>query len=182
LVLVALFFLARDRWRGSVAIQLLLSLGVISYFVVFPFLVNLTGGALVARFSDFDSTGRDVLALVDYQVFLDNPVFGVGVGQSTYYHIPYFGYAKQTHTEYSRLLAEHGSFGLGIIILWLGVAIARFLRRSSAMDKALGLGFVAWALFYMLHAATRMVAPSLAFGLGMAHFVLEDEESRNVSK
>jgi len=175
LVLVALFFLVRDRWRGSVAVQLLLSLGVVFYFVVFPFLVNLTGGALVARFSDFDSTGRDVLVQVDYQVFLDNPVFGVGVGQSVYYHTSYFGYAKPTHTESSRLLAEHGSLGMGVMVLWLVVAISRFLRRSSAMDKALGLGFVAWALFYMLHAATRMVAPSLAFGLGMAHFALDDD-------
>ena len=175
LVLVAVFFLSRDRWRGSTAIQLLLSLGIISYFVVFPFLVNLTGGALVARFSDFDSTGRDVLVQVDYQVFLDNPVFGVGVGQSIYSHTPYFGYAKPTHTEYGRLLAEHGSLGLSVMVLWLVVTISRFLRRSSAMDKALGLGFIAWGLLYMLHSATRLVAPSLAFGLAMARFALDDD-------
>jgi hypothetical protein len=176
-LMVAVFFLMRDRLRRSRILTILTQLSIAAYFIIFPFLLNLTGGAVVDRFSDFDSTGRDKIVEIDYDLFLANPVFGVGVGQSTYYHIPYFGYAKPTHTEYSRLMAEHGSLGVTAMVLLALVTLYRFLSRRSPFSKSLSASMSVWCLLYMMHAATRMVAPSFVFGLAAARFLPEEEKS-----
>jgi hypothetical protein len=150
---------------------------LVVYFAVLPLLSSLTGDAVFARFRDFDSTGRDILIWIDYQLFLENPIWGVGVGQSPYYHAFTFGYPKPTHTEYSRLLAEHGSFGIAVFVLFVVATLIRFFSRRSAISKGFALGFTVWALLYMAHSATRMVAPSFAFGLAAAHFLPEEDET-----
>jgi O-antigen ligase len=176
-VAVAALIILRKRSQGINLVVVALIIGLISYYVVLPFLTSLTGGALGIRFSDFDTTDRDILVKIDYQVFLDHPVFGVGVGQSLPYHIPIFGYPKNTHTEYGRLLAEHGSFGVAMILILVGVAFSRLFSRRSPLSKSIAVGFTIWALLYMTHAATRLVAPSFAFGLAAACFLPEEEEA-----
>ncbi len=175
---VGAVFLVRDQRRAFQFIGVFLGLGVLGYLIIFPAINNLTGGTILERFSDFDSTGRDILFKIDYQLFLDNPVFGVGVGESPYYHIAAFGYLKPTHTEYGRLLAEHGSLGLAALVLLAWVTLSRIFLRAPAMSKAVSVGFTFWALFYLIHSATRMVAPSLAFGLATARFLPEESELR----
>jgi hypothetical protein len=177
-VAMSIPFLFRSRWQGSNAFSIILVFGVLGYFVVFPFLNNLTGGAIASRFSDLDSTGRDVLVEIDYKVFQENPILGVGVGQSVYYHVPYFGYRKPTHTEYSRLLAEHGSLGVAALLLLTGITLSRITSKRSAFSKSVSVSFTTWALLYMTHAATRMVAPSFAFGLAAASFLTEEEPNK----
>lgn len=172
-------FLMRDRRLILKLIGIVLVIGLLGSFVIFPMLNKMTGGTMLVRYSDFDSTGRDVLVRIDYQVFLDNPILGVGVGQSRKYHIPYFGYAKSTHTEYGRLLAEHGSLGLAVIALLIGITLFRVFSHRSPISKAISTGFTVWALLYMLAAATRMVAPSFAFGLAAARFLPEDKDSHD---
>jgi len=176
---VGALFLIRDRRLFFRILGSVISLGLLAYFVVFPFLNNLTGGTVVTRFSDFDSTGRDVLFEIDYQLFLDNPVLGVGVGQSPKYHISAFGYPKPTHTEYSRLLAEHGGLGLLAIILLAVVTLTRIFSRQTALWKGAAVGFTVWALLFMVHSATRMIAPSFAFGLAAARFLPEEDEPKD---
>jgi hypothetical protein len=176
-VAVGTFFLVSDRKRIFNTFAIVLVFGSLVYFVVFPLLNDLTGGSVVVRFSDIDSTGRDVLFQIDYEVFLKNPVWGVGVGQSPFFHVPYFGYPKPTHTEYSRLLAEHGSFGVAAMALLAGVTLFRLFSRRPSISKGISTGFTTWALLYMAHSATRMVAPSLVFGLAAARFVPEEEET-----
>jgi O-antigen ligase len=133
---------------------------------------------VIVRFTDTDPTGRDLLVEVDYQVFREHPIWGAGVGQSLYYHIPVFGYKKNTHTEYSRLLAEHGIFGIGVIALMFGVLLSHVLSRRSVFSKAISTGSIVWALLYFTHSATRLVAPSFTFGLAAAQFELDDEEKK----
>lgn len=172
-------FIIRDRrllFRilGSVTL-----LGLLGYFVIFPFINNLTGGTVVGRFSSLDTTDRDVLFEIDYRIFQDNPVLGVGVGQSPRYHIPVFGFPKPTHTEYSRLLAEHGFFGIAVMALWALVLLSRMLSRQDPLWKGMSVGFTVWGLLFMFHSATRMVAPSFTFGLAAAGFLPEEEQPKD---
>lgn len=165
--------LVSDRKWAPRAIGVLLGVGLFIYLVVFPAIVDLTGGLVLNRFSDFDSTGRLELAEIDLEVFMDHPVYGVGVGGSLDLHIPYFGYRKNTHTEYSRLLAEHGLLGVAVILLLAGALFTRTFNRRPPAAKCLSISLTLWALLYMVHAATRMVAPSFAFGLAAAHLLPE---------
>jgi hypothetical protein len=177
-VAVGLFFLFRNRRVATRVFGILLAFGLLGYFVVFPFVDKLTGGAVITRFTSTDTTGRDILFQIDYDLFLKNPVWGVGVGQSPLYHIATFGYPKPTHTEYSRLLAEHGSFGVAIMAILALVTISRMLSRRDAISKGISAGFSIWTLLYFTHSATRLVAPSFTFGLAAAQFHLEDEDNK----
>lgn len=177
-VLTASFFLLRDRLRRSRLLTFILQLSAIGYFVLFPYLLNLTEGALLDRYSDLDTTGRDVLFQIDYQLFLDNPFLGVGVGYSPFYHVSVFGYAKPTHTEYSRLLAEHGVLGASAIALLLGVALARAFSRRTPISKGFSVGFTIWGLLYMTHSATRLVVPSVALALAAADFIADEDPAK----
>jgi len=176
-ILVAVFFLSRDRRRTSRIYGGLLALAALGYFVIFPYLNNFTNGALLGRFKSIDDTGRSILVEIDYQVFLDHPILGVGVGQSPIYHLPVFGYLKPTHTEYSRLPAEHGILGVIIIAILLLVALLRIFSKRPPASKAISTSMSIWALLYFLHSATRTVAPSLTFGLAAAQFDPDVEES-----
>jgi O-antigen ligase len=175
-LVVAIFFMLQDRQRIFNVLAILLVIGLLVFYVSFPVLNNLTGGAVLLRFVDIDTTGRDVLIQIDYEIFKDNPVWGVGVGESPPYHVPYFGYPKPSHTEYTRLLAEHGYLGVAAIVLLAGVTLSRYFSRRSAISKAISTGFTTWTLLYLAHSATRMVAPSLTFGLAAARFLTEEEE------
>ena len=64
-----------------------------------------------------------------------------------------------------------GCLGVAVMVLLIGVSLSRAFSSRSALSKGISTGFTAWALLYMTHAATRMVAPSFAFGLAAARFL-----------
>jgi hypothetical protein len=176
-VLSALPILVRGRQQRFRVLGAVFILGLLGYFVILPQINNYTSGALLRRFSDFDSTGRDVLVQIDLRLFQANPIWGVGVGQSVFFHpVDSYGFILESHTEYGRLLAEHGIFGALIIVLLLSVTIYRLFSQKSSFSKAISTSFSIWALFYMLHSATRTVAPSVAFGLAAARFLTDENE------
>ncbi len=145
------------------------------WMIALPYLDQFTGGMLTARFQDTGSTGRDVLAKADWQAFLENPLFGVGPGQALIYHIR-FGLMTSSHTEYTRLLAEHGSLGL-ISLLLLALSVSkRVFDNTSPEGKDFKMLLTAWALLYMLNTTMRTALPGFAFGLGIAIFIFEEKE------
>jgi O-antigen ligase len=160
-------YLSRDA-RARVKIIFLGGLlFVIVTFVVLPRLDTFTGGALSARFENTDSTGRNTIAGADVQIWLENPFFGVGPGESKVEHALYYR-TIATHTEYTRLLAEHGLFGIVAGLLLFVMAARSFLRIGRMRNintKALLAPMEVWALLYMIDKAMRLVAPAFTFGL-----------------
>ena len=160
-------YLSRDA-RSRIKILLIaVLLFVVASYVVLPRLEVFTGGALSARFQNTNTTGRDRIAEADLQIWYDNPIFGVGAGESKIEHALYIRRIS-THTEYTRLLAEHGLLGLAAGLLLLVMAAQRFLyirQMRSVAAKALIAPMVIWALLYMIDKAMRLVAPSFTFGL-----------------
>jgi hypothetical protein len=77
------------------------------------------------------------------------------------------------HTEFSRVLAEHGLLGLTGLILLLSAAMQNLKRAPTAKAKAMVAAMMAWSLFFMLISAMRLVAPSLTFGLTFANLIAE---------
>ncbi len=127
-IVAAAYYLARDkrtRWRLFGAAAIILPL---LFFVVWPRLEALTSGAIGARFENTDSTGRDLLIKGDLKTWSENPVIGAGPGLGGKNRLKYFHVAT-AHTEYSRLLAEHGILGLGALVL-LGVMASHIVRRA----------------------------------------------------
>jgi O-antigen ligase len=161
----ALPFVVRDRaarWRlfsgGIVALGL-------AVFLVLPSLERFTGGALAARFEDTGTTGRDRIAMADLTIWSENPILGVGPGRGPANRLAILGGAPAAHTEWSRLLAEHGLLGLGAAVCLIAMAWRACARDRRPFERALAAGFATWAFLFMFHAGMRLAAPAFAVGL-----------------
>lgn len=164
---VGLFYLVRSR---RARITMLIGLPVLTAAVIFvaiPRLESMTGGAVDDRFTDTSPTGRDQLAKADLLIFLDHPVLGVGPGQAKALR-GIAGRIGLSHTEYTRMLAEHGALGLVALFLLIMTAARRFLATRSPSEKAVVAMLYAWSAVFMLVSGMRLVAPALAFGLATA--------------
>lgn len=169
-IAAASFFLLRERHkRGSVVLGV--GFLLLAGYLVVPQLNEFTDGAFGKRFTSTHLTGRDKIMQADVIAFKENPLFGVGPGESKDYHLITTGRRASSHTEYSRLLAEHGVCGAISLLLLLGASVRRLLRQTSMTGRALAAGFTVWTLLYMFHAAMRMAAASFIFGLGAALLV-----------
>lgn len=141
--------------------------GLAAFFLlmVFPYLDDFTGGALQTRFEDTDTTGRLDIVEADLQIFTNNPILGAGVGEARELREEYFGRAVGAHTEFTRILAEHGLFGIfAILALTIGV-ISRLRKLQLNLSKALAMGAVVWSSLFMMNAGMRLAAPSFMWGL-----------------
>jgi O-Antigen ligase len=163
---VALIFLLKNpetRKKLIVVVPLLVALG---YYVIWPSLVQFTGGNLEARYEDTGLTHRDELGKEDLDLWAESPLLGVGPGQSPFHHLN----GVAAHTEFTRLLAEHGLFGAFFIVLLLGRGIRNVIRGESAREKGLVASAFSWSMLFMVNSAMRTVAPSFMYGLSFNIF------------
>jgi len=175
-LLTAGYFLWKDKQYKHYLIGTIVIVGLIGIVAVFPVLNRYTGNALQVRFSSLDLTKRDILIRAELKAFQENPWFGVGPGQSGKYFEAILGKSYDSHTEYTRLLGEHGILGGLAILVLIVITLNRLFKKTSPYHKMYALSFTAWALFYMTHSATRTVAPSLLFGLASAIFIDSTDE------
>ncbi|MGE3946853.1 MAG: O-antigen ligase family protein [Blastocatellales bacterium] len=178
-IAVATFYLMRNRKHLFQLVCGLCLLGVIVNFVLLPRLDEFTDGALSKRFLNTRLTNRDRIAEADLMAFWENPVFGVGPGQARYYRRDIYE-SIAAHTEFSRLLAEHGLFGLSALILLGFMTVQHLTRARTARDKASVASLITWSFLFMLVSAMRLAAPAFAFGLTAASSApAEDEPAVN---
>ncbi len=133
--------------------------------LIFPILNNLTGGSLEERFQDVGTAKREDIATTDIQIFYENPLLGVGVGLAYDYRERFLGYKAMSHTEFSRLLSEHGAFGLIALLSLIAMSLINLKRQQSNLGRALIIGTAAWCVMFMLNAGMRLAAPSFIWGL-----------------
>lgn len=174
-VILAALFLARDA-RSRLKIILIAALLIVagSLFVM-PQLDKFTSGTLLERFQDTSLTGRDLIIQADLQIWQENPLWGVGAGQSASLHKMLFR-DSAAHTEFSRLLAEHGSLGLAALLLMVVMGVKNLTRAPTAKGKALAASMVGWSFLFMFTVAMRLVAPSFLFGLTFAKLFAEENQ------
>jgi O-antigen ligase len=143
--------------------------------LVFPFVDAATNHMLSARFSDPNTTHRTEIAAAHWQLFLDNPIWGVGVGVAKGRGTGIPGLTAAAHTEFTRLVAEHGMLGLLAIGL-LSVALVRNVgdRNQSSYSRMVALAAVVWSFLYMTNAGMRTVAPSFMIGLSFVTLLPAD--------
>jgi O-antigen ligase len=151
-----------------------LFLVLLTNFVLLPSLDSFTDGAFSRRFANTKLTGRDRLVQADINAWSENPIFGVGPGQAKSYRGDYRA-DTSAHTEFSRMLAEHGTFGLAALIALLAMALQHFRRARPGHGTAYAAALMIWSFFYMLTAAMRLVAPAFTFGLA-ALTIIPDRE------
>ncbi|MGH9364128.1 MAG: O-antigen ligase family protein [Thermoanaerobaculia bacterium] len=165
--LAAVFYLAREARARVRAVGIVVLCFFVAAYLVLPWLDSFTGGAISLRFADTGVTHRDEIARSDLQIWMEYPVLGVGPGLSRSHRESLIrGIA---HTEFSRLLAEHGILGLAALILLLASGARNVRRQRSAPAKAVVAATVVWSFLFMAAAAMRLVAPSFLFAAGFAN-------------
>jgi hypothetical protein len=155
--------------------------GLIVVIAVFPALDRTTQGNLSRRYNEEIINQQGELALTnreriiehELRLFQEFPVLGVGIGRGAQVRGSRFGFRIAPHTEYTRLLAEHGIFGLGVNVLFVVLAIDAFRKQRNPIGRALVVALGLWAAFYMFHSATRTVAPAFALGLAYASLAVD---------
>ncbi|MEL6811851.1 MAG: O-antigen ligase family protein [Bacteroidota bacterium] len=99
---------------------------VVTGFIVWAISSFSTGGLIDKRYANQDaagrikedvSTGRVELFDAELQAFFENPLTGIGVGKIKEYRYEQTGRISATHNEVSRMLSEHGVFGLFALVV-----------------------------------------------------------------
>jgi hypothetical protein len=165
ILLLVVPLIARSRDRVRVAMATLVLAGLAEAFVI-PSLEARTGGEIDQRFRDLGTTGRKEIAQSELSLFASAPLLGVGPGGAQESRLE--GRSIAAHTEYTRLLAEHGLLGLFAVLTMLSMAVMAVRRGAPGSARALSAALCAWALVFMGHAAMRLAAPAFTFGLAMA--------------
>jgi O-antigen ligase len=157
----------------------LLTLAVIFFllivYVIVPRLESFTQGAFSQRYTDTQVTGRDKIAALDLEIWRQQPISGVGPGRALLFRQE-AGRNASAHTEFSRLLAEHGALGLIALLLLCGVCIGNLWRNGGMMNRAVGFGLLLWVSGFMLSTAFRLAAPAFVIGLTFTCLRLNEED------
>lgn len=158
----------------------ILALGLLLFFlyVVLPRLDDFTNGLFAQRFTDTGLTNRGDIALGELMVWRDFPIFGAGPGISKYEAFRYTRILAAAHTEYTRMLSEHGAFGfLALMILGI-ISIRAYWKAPNWICKTWVVVFLLWPFAEMAHAAMRIAAISVLFGMSQISW---EQESRLIS-
>jgi hypothetical protein len=160
----------RSRTRFLFAFTVLT---LVSIFIVYPVLDKFTNSLLAQRFTDVNLTNRGEIAWGEILVWFDYPLFGVGPGVSPYMTLRYTGIFAAAHTEYTRMLSEHGVFGLLAIII-MGIIVARsYFKSPDWLYKTWVVVFLLWPLTEMSHAAMRVAAIPILMGMASGNWYTE---------
>ncbi len=154
-------------WRGIFVYLIPL------FLIILVVANNITDGQLLLRYQGESAgtlagtkekslntltSGRFDIFNGDIAIFLNNPIWGVGVNQSKYIRETHEGVVA--HVEMSRLLAEHGTFGLVILVYLFSIFFTKFnllKLESSVLFILFVIGF-----YTTFHAATRtFISPLL---------------------
>jgi len=168
-LLVASF--SSGRISGGLVAWLFVA-GAIFYLII-PYMNDFTGGSLGLRYVsivEIETSGRDQLLEEELEIFLDNPLLGLGVGRAREYR------GAASHTEYTRLLSEHGILGF-VALLSIGCTVLTryFNSRIPISARIIMVTLATWTAFYFVHSGMRTVAPSFLIGLAFAIPILQEQ-------
>ena len=195
IIIFSVFGLLTFSRGGMVAAIISLALGWLFYYVkskhqrigaffkgiIFVFLiifswfyiVDYTENLLVERYlsvinenGELDFTGRFKILKSEIEIFFDHFMFGVGVGESKLFHAKStIGRQISTHTEYGRMLAEHGLLGLINIFILILFPIFTFSKLKNNDNRLFLIVFMILSNLTMFHSAMRIVMPCYIYGL-----------------
>lgn len=162
------------------------------FWFTFQYTNTLTGEALYKRYAGIRenqqvesleeiTSGRTTIMLLDLQIFADHPLMGIGVGMGKFFRQQY-GYSVKVaaHNEFTRLLAEHGLFGLVALVILIFLPVVRFFKSRSLFQRALMLVCIGFCFVFMSHSATRLAAPGFLYGMSFIVFVNSAGQTQRV--
>lgn len=178
IVLLLAFLYLKSNYRGKVKLNYIIIVIAMAMMVTWTYTSIQTGGLINNRYANQDAKGREKpnqfsgrgdIAATEIDMFLDNPVFGVGVAKGAEVREVVTGNFAVSHDEITRMLAEHGSFGIvGLLILMI-TPLVLYLENKFNMFL---LCFVAFWFLTINHAAMRTAIPAFVYSLSLLNVQL----------
>ncbi|GAB5400420.1 MAG: O-antigen ligase family protein [Aureisphaera sp.] len=185
--LCAVAFLGIYYWysRTSTRVILIPKIGivVVAMLLAWGYSSLSTGGLIDKRYANQDAAGREKQDITtgridllnsELEAFYSYPLTGIGVGKIKEYRLETTGRQSATHNEVSRILSEHGMFGLfALVILLLKPVLMRFKDRSNLFLYS----FVIFWFLTINHSSMRLVAPAFIYGLALLTIISEKKKT-----
>jgi hypothetical protein len=153
--------------------------GLVIAFVMVPVIQNLTGNEFGHRFTSADPTLRTDLMRSEIDIWSHNLGLGIGVGMEELtiadQGATLRGQVPRTssHTEYTRMLAEHGVLGLLAMLTLVAIAVRSIRSQVLPLGRVFSVFLMAWCATEVGHSATRLALSGFVFGL--AAIVMVDD-------
>jgi hypothetical protein len=179
-LLGVIFWNSKKRGRGKLIYLAPFLIG--AFILVWGYTELKTGGLISKRYANQDAigrskvsnfTGREVIAAEEIGAFLENPVWGIGAGKATEYRFEKVNDLVASHSEITRMLAEHGAFGVLILLLLITTPLLLYLGNKQHIFL---LSFLLFWILTINHAAMRIAAPSFIYALSLLKVRFENEE------
>jgi O-antigen ligase len=178
IVLLLVFLYFKSNYRGKVKLNYIIVIIALAMMSIWGYASLQTGGLIDKRYQNQDAagrakesqfTGREDVARNEINLFLENPIFGVGVGKGVEVREAQTGVFILSHDEITRMLAEHGTLGIfGLLILFITPLIL-YLENSFNMFM---LCFVTFWFLTINHAAMRTAVPAFVYSLSLLNVQL----------
>jgi len=175
--LIFYFIKAGGKEKATLLPKTSIIIGVIAVTWIISSLF--TGGLIDKRYSNQNAagklktditTGRVELLETELNAFLKNPITGIGVGKMKEYREKRTGEVSATHNEVSRMLSEHGLFG----VLALGILIfTPLIFRTNNRSNLYLFSFLVFWILTINHSSMRIAAPAFIYGLALISIVRE---------
>lgn len=156
--------------------------------MVWSYALFQTGGLIGNRYANEDAlgrekeditTGRAELLITEIDAFKENPFFGLGVGQVKTYFSQELGISIATHNEISRMLSEHGVFGIfALMVLIFTPMISKLNGRKNIYFYP----FIAFWLLTISHSSMRIAAPAFIYALGILNIDYNAKKKRVIHR
>lgn len=167
--------------KGKFKVNVVAILLVLSGVLVFGYSIAQTGGLILNRYKGEDAlgrekaskfSGREELAAMEIQMFMENPIIGIGVGKNKEYREELTGIKGASHNEITRMLAEHGLLGIVNLLILLITPFVFYL------DNRQHIFLVSFFVFWFLtinHASMRIAAPAFIYSLTLLQVILVEK-------
>jgi hypothetical protein len=178
ILLLLLFLYLKSNFKGRVKLNYSFVLIAFAMMITWGYSSFQTRGLINNRYANQDAqgrakenqfTGRGDIAATEIDMFLNNPIFGVGVGKGVEVREMETGILALSHDEITRMLAEHGSLGL------MGLLILFFTPLSLYLENKFNLFLLCFVVFWFLtinHAAMRTAIPAFVYSLSLLNVQL----------
>ncbi|MEH6764538.1 MAG: O-antigen ligase family protein [Aequorivita antarctica] len=167
--IVIFYFSTSLKNKAKVSLKMI---GLIAItMAIWSFTIFQTGGLIGNRYANEDALGREKddvttgrvdLLSTEFEAFKGSPILGVGVGQVKTYFEAELGIDLPTHNEISRMLSEHGLFGIFALLVLV------FSPLITKMNGRKNIYFYPFLLFWGLtiaHSSMRIAAPAFIYAL-----------------
>ncbi|GIZ07478.1 O-antigen ligase [Flavobacterium sp. UMI-01] len=172
------FMYYKTNFKGKVKLNYILGIILTAFVFIWGYSSIQTGGLIDKRYANKDAkgrvkeskfTGRTDIATTEIDMFLENPIFGVGVAKGAEIRENITGKFAVSHDEITRMLAEHGALGI------LALAILFFTPLIMYLENQFNMYLICFVLFWFLtinHAAMRTAVPAFVYSLSLLNVQL----------